>query len=547
MGRHPQGATCQLLKGSAEGEAALGTCPPDKSGRWALAAASTIAVALIAAILTTTRGAIWFYDDWDFVFTRRQSTLGSWLAPHNSQLTLLNALIYKAEFAAFGVSGYVTLQLIAVLLHVATAGLVMVYAKRFVATAPAAAIGLFMLLFGNGWQVFVLPFSMNYSGSLVALLVCLLAIERGGLLGDVVVGLGVAAALVSSSVGIPVVLTVAAELVRQRQWARLLFLVPSVVGYIGWQLAYGEATQLASLQQVASYLPRELAGAFGGLLGLDLRAGALLAGFFVLLLVDLWVRRQLPSRVVPLLLGLLAFWVLTAFGRAAFGDPTASRYLYVAALFLSLMAAPIIAQVIPRQPAAQSLRFRLMVSLVATFAFTINLDILVKATTGFAATEQAVRAELTAVEILGPRLAPDFRPDEQRMPQVAAGEYFPAVTALGSPALTPTDLSQQPEPVRALADGVLARGLGFEPAGKAQVAECPGKLVTSVSLSGGRILLVAESRELPVDLRRFSTRDQRVGVVPAGETRILRVPTVAAPGSWEVSAGGAQAVQRCRS
>jgi hypothetical protein len=75
------------------------------------------------------------------------------------------------------------------------------------------------------------------------------------------------------------------------------------------------------------------------------------------------------------------------------------------------------------------------------------------------AVARTVRAELGAVEVVGPELSPSFRPDTVNMPQVITGPYLAAVAAYGSPGDTDRQLYQQPAGVRTQVDAMLLRGL----------------------------------------------------------------------------------------
>ena len=61
---------------------------------------------LVAAvvILYLGRETIFFYDDWGFVFERRDVSLDSLLTPHNGHLVFVPTLIYKVLFVTAGMS-----------------------------------------------------------------------------------------------------------------------------------------------------------------------------------------------------------------------------------------------------------------------------------------------------------------------------------------------------------------------------------------------------------------------------------------------------------
>ncbi len=68
--------------------------------------------------------------------------------------------------------------------------------------------------------------------------------------------------------------------------------------------------------------------------------------------------------------GALTFWGLAAVARNTFADPTASRYLYVGAVFVWLIAADAMSATVPSRPAL------VLVAIAALGAVVSNIGLL---------------------------------------------------------------------------------------------------------------------------------------------------------------------------
>src|SRR5262249_5622326 len=164
--------------------------------------------------------------------------------------------------------------------------------------------------------------------------------------------------LTFSELGIPFIAGVAVAIALDRgPWRRAYVVAVPLVLYAIWYLGWGHtATSYLSFHNVAnspSYVLDGLASSIGSLLGLSTPpalggAGGiewgrpLLVGLVVLACIRLWRLGRFPATLwVPLAIG-VSFWFLTAantgFGRA----PTASRYQYVGAVFVLMIAAELV-------------------------------------------------------------------------------------------------------------------------------------------------------------------------------------------------------------
>src|ERR1044071_1361302 len=83
----------------------------------ALAAGLAVAAALL---LYETRGLIFYYDEWDFLLTRRGNDARTFLAPHNEHPSLVPVVVWKAWWTLFGTSHYLPYRLLIIALHLTT-------------------------------------------------------------------------------------------------------------------------------------------------------------------------------------------------------------------------------------------------------------------------------------------------------------------------------------------------------------------------------------------------------------------------------------------
>ena len=122
------------------------------SDRIVVAAFACLALLSAVWLLREGRGLTFFFDEWNFLFGRRDGLHGLF-DPHNGHLSLVPVAIYKLLFATVGVEPYWAYRLLAVLFHVLCAGLVFALARRAAGNALALAAATVLLLLGAAWQV----------------------------------------------------------------------------------------------------------------------------------------------------------------------------------------------------------------------------------------------------------------------------------------------------------------------------------------------------------------------------------------------------------
>lgn len=196
-----------------------------------------------------------------------------------------------------------------------------------------------------------------------------------------------------------------------------------------------------------------------------------------------WARRVGPPSPMLLaaLVGALSFWVLTAVTRADHGEPAASRYIYIGAVFIMLIAAE------ARLGAGVRGGWLALSGILIASALVGNLNVLRGGEGGLRAADSSVRASLAAVQIAAPVVSPAFEAEPTNAPQLTAGPYLAAVRDLGSPALTTRELAGAPELIREHSDTVLehAERLAAVPYGGPSLPASPPTVEGS---TGGRLL-----------------------------------------------------------
>jgi hypothetical protein len=472
-----------------------------------------------------------FYDEWDWIFHRRSGGAESFLGNHNGHLHLLPIAAYRVLFVAVGLGTYLPYRIAVIVVHVACAGAVFVYCRRRVAPPAALSVSVVVLFLGAAWQNLLWPFQIGFLGSVFFGLLALLVIDDQPGRRDWLAALFLLLGIASSGIGVPVLLAVGAELTVQRAWRRLARVVgPPAVVYSLWTLGYGASqAERANFSKTPRYVFDAAAGAAAGLGNLSQSTGrVLVVGLALAIFASLVAYRRLPPRVVVLLVAAGSYWGLTALSRAHAGEPAASRYVYFGGVVLLLL----VVELVQRWRAGTALN-AVAVVVAVVFAWS-NLSILRAGAAGLRDNSSFVRAELLAVELAGSRVPANFRPDEQRMPQVTVGEYLAAVRALGSPAGSVADLRARSTAARASADEVLIRSLDrvAEPSSNCQPMQHAGELELSVPSDG--VVIMAKTAAVAVGLRRFGSEFIGTEPVPSGQSVRLLFTRDDAPDPWLV-------------
>ncbi len=514
-------------------------------------------------------------DDWDLLIHRPGFNAHVLFDPHARHLIVGPALIYKAIQSTIGMESRTPYAVVSVAGFLASVALLFVYIRRRVGDWVALAAVLPVLVMGMAYEDLLSSFQIGYFGSMAFGIGALLVIERPGRHADGIACALLVASLAFAEIALAFAVGVAIVIVLQRGSLRRFWVVAvPLLLYALWYLTFGDSGRYAgpsalSLHNIANSPPYVLDGfasSLGSLLGLGTpalfggQAGLewgrpLLLGLVVIAIA--WVLRSRSPRLlwvlVPLSIG-LAFWFLTAanfsLGRAAF----ASRYQYVGAVFVLMIAAELAAG---WRPAWRGIVAVLVVGIAAALS---NLVILHDGYQANHRVSQTVRGGLAGLEIAADRVSPDFvltpqNSDFNYYTLVSAGPYLSAEEKYGSPAYSQDELSGAPESARVAADKVLAAALPvrLEPASARAGTGC-----TSVAGAGAQAPVVGVSpgesvtlsppagATAALTLRRFATDSFPVDLGQLRGDERLVIPTDRSDRPWELRIDSSRPVSVCR-
>ncbi len=412
-----------------------------------------------------TRGTTFWIDEWDWALNRRANDLETFLRPHNEHLSIVPLAIYKVLFATAGLDNHAPFRIVLIASHLACVALLFVYASRRVGNVLALLAAVLILLLGPAWQEFLHPFQISWLIPLAAGIGALLMLDRGARAGDLAACALIALALAGSGLGLVIAIGIVVELLWRRRPLRDLWIVAvPLAPYAAWWLAYQDADFIRHhVVLVPGFAADAAAGAMSALTGLTggplgdstitYGWGRPLAVAAVVVLVWRLVRLgQIPPRVAGLLAMLLAFWVFTALRRVQISSPVESRYLYVSALFVLLIAIEL-ARGISLTRRAQAL----MAAAVAVIVVG-NFGELRDGGRFLRAQADSARAVAGALELARPVLGDDHLATSfPGFPflQIRAGAYLAAVDRDGSPAFEPAEIAAAIEDARLAADAEL--------------------------------------------------------------------------------------------
>jgi hypothetical protein len=535
-------------------------------------------LAAAALVLIETRGTAPWFDEWIWIVHRRNGGLDTFLQPHNEHFVLVQVTIYRLLFAAAGLQHSLPYRAVMVAAESACVLLVFVYARRRVGGWAAVAAAVLLLFLGPGWEVILWPFEIGWLISVGAGLGCLLALDRRDRPGDIAAAVLLIVSLASSGIGVVIAVGIAVEIlaVRRRPGDLWIFAVPGLLFGLWW-IGYHERTQFTShsLWRVPRWVADSASASLAAVTGLggdsvpDNKAATLLTwgrplGIAVLLILIFALPRLRPisPRVMTLAAVVGSFWLLTALDRTLLGAPYVSRYLYVGATFVILIAVELAAG---RRLSAPVL-WVLAVAVLAVVGS--NLRVLDHGARYLREDGLQTRLVLGAADLAGGAARADFVLGLPGYPfvRVAAGEYRAAARDLGTPAAGQAALATAPEDYRRLIDAELvgAEGLGLRadavrPGGSAPTvvgsasgavtkrgscvvmrpgavmsAASPPSLQVALPAAGARI--AAPHGSVAVAVRRFADGFRDLGTVSAGQPASLRIPRDRGARAWQLVA-----------
>ena len=448
----------------------------ERRWRWALAVLLGLDAVLL---LYMGRGTTFFYDDWDFVTHDYGGGLHSLLLAHVGNISVFPIAVYKVLFHVVGLDNYGVFRLVVVVLHLIAAGLVFTLAARRLAHVPALLATALILFLGAAWEDLLWAFQVGYLLSIVGGLAAFVLVERRDRLGDALALAALVLSAGSSSLGIPLLIGIAVELAWRRDWRRGWIVVVPAVLYALWYLGYGESEVTSnSLINAPGFAADLAAAASGALIGRSLEWGRPLA--LIAMLALLWRligTRPVSARLAGLLATGAALWIVTATARSTISPPETSRYTYLGAVVIVLVAVELM------QGVAMPARALAITSVLVVFFALTGLTPMHSGAVGLRSTSKPLAAELGALELADRYAPPTFQPDPQRAPQIVAEPYLHTVHAIGSsPGDTPAGIATAEPVSRNAADAVLVAAGAARVTGLARVPRAP--LASAPAVSG---------------------------------------------------------------
>jgi len=420
-------------------------------------------------------------DDWEFLVYRRGFNAHTILDPHGEHIAVAPILIYKALLATAGMSSALPFRVVSTVLFLLSAVLLFAYLRRRVGQWPALAGAAIVLFLGAAWEDLLWAFQIGYFGSMAAGLGMLLALERRDRLGDRLACALLAVSILFSSLGLPFAAGAAVQVLRRPdRWRRLYVVAIPLAIYAAWWLGWGHTAEssltFTHVAQTPLYVLDGIAASLGSLFGLATPALGVPAGGLewgrplavVAILAATWRIHRLgrvPDQLWVVLAVGATFWILAGFNQMPGREPTASRYQYVGAIFVLLVAAELLRGV--------RLEWRLAVPVaigIAVASIASNVVYLHEAyADNYHPVSQLEKAGLGAIEIARDTVEPGFALTDELVGtgfvHVEAGPYLAARDEYGSPAYSDAEIAESSAEARFAADKVLfgALRMGLAP------------------------------------------------------------------------------------
>ncbi len=485
------------------------------------------------------------------------------LAPFNGHLALGGRFVYETVFATLG-AHYTVFVVINALGICASAGLLFVFARRQIGDVAALAPALLILFFGIAREQFLWPLDFNSSVALasgLAAILCLLREDRRADLAGCLL-LTVSAAMIEVGLAFIVGATLLIALDRDRLRRVWIVAVP-VVLYAAWwvwsaRFDQGE-TDIANIVDAPRTAFDSIAVSLGALtgtnspipasFGTDLTTlGKVLAAAGLVVLAARIVRGGAPRTIWVWLVVAGTYWTLLAI--AARGGQS-TRYLLVSAVLVLLIAVDCF-------PRPLSNRVGAVLVVLALLPLPTNIDaMMVGKDENVLRTDIAKsRTEFAMLELARDRVEPAYVVSaDSRVADlggglflgIPAGAYLDASKQNGSIAFTPSEVEEQPEEIRAIADAALAGALRLElvsaslppnDAGCRRASPRQGHPAAVPLTSGENYVRVSGSRTPLIGLRRFASSGPGVTLArlrPGGWASV-QIPADGAEATWELLA-----------
>jgi len=535
---------------------------------WAPLAALCLASATLLVVLGTRL--TFFNDEWHILFQRQGFSADSILEPHNEHLSAIPILVFKALIALFGLESQLPYRLALAVVVVSLGVLVFWFVRQRAGNLLALAAAALVLFLGTAWEDLLWSFQIGLIGSLATGVGVLIALERDTPRRNAIACALLVFSILLSDLGIPFVIAATVAVLLRRRPRQLWVPGAATAVFAAWWIGWGHEAEtevtFGNIARAPTYVLDSLASGLTSIFGLArYSAGTLetyqwgrpLVALVAIALVVWAVRGGRPSRqAIVVASAALSFWILAGINFTEGREATASRYQLIDATLLILLAAELLRPV-RLHPAALA-----AVAVLALVAIAANLGAL-KSGYDFLRGDAAIaKADLGALEIVGPRAPGDYQLVEPvahtpYLTGVTAEAYFEETAEHGTPAYTVAEIEASPAEVRQAADNVMLAGyeVGLETTTRGRDrAGCRriegafgGGAVEVVVPAGGATVTNLGGPELALHLRRFAPVELPVGVgkLAAGFSGRIELPRDELGLPWRLVATGGSPLEVC--
>lgn len=508
-------------------------------------------------------------DDWSLLVVRRGWGGDTFLDPFHENIVLGPVLVFKVQLALFGMRSALPFYAVSIGFFLTSAVLLFVYLRLRLGDWLALLGALLILFLGAAFEDLLWAFQMGFFGSMAAGLGILLALDRDDDRGDRIACGLLLLSLAFSSLGLVFAAAAVVELMLS-PWYRsrraYVSLGPLSV-YIAWWLGWGRTADshlsIHNVLHLPVYVVEAMGAGAASLCGLATGAAAGLSsplltwcGLALLTGIAIAAYRTVRSgreyrQVVLTLVMAFTFWVLAALNQSLERFPTSSRYQYISAVLLLLIAAELLREIrVPRLAVGA-------VTIFTAIALTSGSSLLFhKYTDHWRHTADSIRSSLAAVDIAGPSANRDSRLRFPPTVSVPIGAYLSSSRAHGSPAFSEVELAERPLAERKHADVTLIEALGItlRPAGLSD--RPPRCRMLSVSSDGSPTIELRPGRFVLSD-RTPGTADEillgrfaggasvKLGSIGAPASTSFLIPVDNSSRPWHLQLRGAGRVQLC--
>src|SRR5688572_26773679 len=318
-----------------------------------LAAACLI---MLGFLLSYGRWMMFWWDEWSFIFDRPDPTPEALMAPFFDTFVAVPVLVYDGLLAVFGLRTYLPYQLVAWVAHFAAAYLLYRIVSRRAGSVVGLAAGISIVFLGNGYEVLLQPFQIQYLFAIVGGLVAIDQLDRGR---PAVAAVALLPAIASSGLGVIYAGMIVTWGILRRDRMTVLATLPAIGAYAIWYLTWGRESghltgpglsPLEIAYSVAHGMGATVAGV-GGLMTIQYASAGVAIATVVLAgcaLLALRGHRYDPLAVAAIA-ALVAEQVLRAVLRGQYGAEYGARssYVYAGAFFVWICIGALVGKRLP--------------------------------------------------------------------------------------------------------------------------------------------------------------------------------------------------------